>query len=234
MAASSPEFCRRRASSLRACVLAAALGLLAGAPAHGQQQEITLDAASSDFDRRNERLVFREVRVQQGQLVISADEAESRDLDFSRGSWLFRGNVRISGPMGNIESARATVSFADHRLRKATAEGSPARFSRVMPEPDGRLVTGTARRIDYDLARGELELAGQAALRDGVREVSGGRLVYRITEDRLIASADDDGDERVRIVISPPGRAPEGETAADGEAEAEAEVEDEEDGDQTP
>jgi len=202
-------------------MFAAALALAAGGPAFGQQQEITLDAASSDFDRRNERLIFKEVRIQQGELVISADEAESRDLDFARGSWLFQGNVRISGPMGNIESERATVSFADHRLRTATAEGSPARFSRVMPEPEGRLVTGTARKIDFDLSRGELALAGQAALRDGVREVTGGRLVYRITEDRLIASADDDGQERVRIVISPPDPRAEGESE-DG------------DGDETP
>lgn len=209
MAASSPEFACRHAWSLRARILVAALAIWLGAPALGQHQEITLDAASSDFDRRNERLVFQEVRVQQGDLVISADVAESRDLDFSRGSWLFLGNVSIRGPMGHIESERATVSFADHRLTKATAEGSPARFSRTLPEADARLVTGTARRINYDLAEGELELAGQAALRDGIREVSGGRLVYRITEDRLIASTDDEGDERVRIVITPPGEQPE-------------------------
>jgi lipopolysaccharide transport protein LptA len=176
-----------------------------------QPQEITLDAASSDFDRRNERLVFREVRIQQGEIVISADDAESRDLDFSRGSWVFRGNVRISGPMGDIASDRATIDFADHRLTRATAEGEPAQFSRTMPE-DNRLVTGTARRIYYDVTEGVLELAGQAALRDEIREVTGGRLVYRIAEDRLIASADDEGTERVRIVISPPGEAdPEGE-----------------------
>jgi lipopolysaccharide export system protein LptA len=233
MAGSSPESTRRRSPPLRACVLASVFALLPGSPALGQQQEITLDAASSDFDRRNERLVFKEVRVRQGDLVISADEAESRDLDFSRGSWLFRGNVKISGPMGDIESERATVSFEDHRLHKATAEGSPARFSRAMPEPDARLVTGTARRIEYDLERGELELAGQAALRDGIREVSGGRLVYRITEDRLIASADDNGDERVRIVITPPGTPPEAEP--EGEAEDAPETPDDDaTGDEAP
>jgi lipopolysaccharide transport protein LptA len=204
MAASSPDFrCRRTPPSL-ARLLAAGFALLCALPAAGQQQAITLDAASSDFDRRNERLVFQEVRIQQGEIVIMADQAESRDLDFSRGSWLFQGNVRISSPMGNIESERATISFADHRLGKATAQGSPARFSRTMPEPDARVVNGTANRIVYDLQRGELELSGQAALRDGVREVSGGRLLYRIAEDRLIASADEDGTDRVRIVITPP------------------------------
>lgn len=205
MAVSSPEFSRRRAPLLSASLAALALALLTGGPAAAQQQEITLDAASSDFDRRNERLVFQEVRIQQGDISISADHAESRDLDFSRGSWTFTGDVKISGgPSGDIESDRATVSFANHRLSHATAVGAPARFARDMPGPDGRRVTGTSRTIDYDLARGELVLAGDARLQDGLREVSGGRLVYRIAEDRLIASADGDGSERVRIVITPP------------------------------
>lgn len=197
--------------------LAAALGIAAGLalavspwqPAAAQQQpqqEILLDAASSDFDRRNERLVFQEVRIQQGDMVISASQAETRDLDFARGSWLFQGNVRIASPMGVIESARATISFADHRLVRASAEGAPARFSRTMSGPEQRRVDGTANRIDYDLAAGELTLSGQAALRDGVREVTGGKLVYLVAEDRLIASADEEGRDRLRIVITPPER----------------------------
>jgi lipopolysaccharide export system protein LptA len=205
MADSTPEPRCRRSSSQRARILLLLLAFSFHAPLAAQPQEITLDAASSDFDRRNERLIFREVRIQQAEISISADHAESRDLDFSRGSWSFRGNVRISGPMGEIESDEATIDFADHRLTRATAEGGPAQFSRTMPEPENRLVTGTARRIDYDVTEGVLELAGQAVLRDGIREVSGGRLVYRIAEDRLIASADDEGTERVRIVITPPG-----------------------------
>lgn len=182
------------------------LVLLGGRPglAQQQQQEITLDAESSDFDRRNERLLFRQVRIRQGDIVVSADQAESRDLDFSQGSWLFQGNVRIRSPMGEIESASATVSFANHRLNKATAEGAPARFSRTIPAPESRVVTAEANHMVFDLSRDELELAGQAVLRDGVREVSGGRLLYRISEDRLIASADAEGTERVRIVITPP------------------------------
>jgi lipopolysaccharide transport protein LptA len=209
MVASSPDSRRRRlpspAGPAFAAVVAGALFVVGAPSAWAQQQEITLEAASSDFDRRNERLVFREITVQQGDISISADEAESRDLDFSRGTWVFRGNVRVRSPLGDMDSQRATVTFAGHQLEKATAEGTPARFSRTMPGPEARLVTGTANRIVYDLARGELELAGQANLRDGVREVSGGRLQYRISEDRLLASADDDGSERVRIVITPPG-----------------------------
>jgi lipopolysaccharide transport protein LptA len=206
MAASSPEFLVRHVAARRVCLLACLLGPLWAAPVGAQQQPITLEAAASDFDRRNERLLFTEVRIQQGDISIAANRAESRDLDFSRGSWSFFGDVRISGPMGEIESDRATIAFGEHRLTRATAEGAPARFSRTMPEPESRLVRGTASRIVYDLARGELELSGQATLRDGLREVSGGRLLYRIAEDRLIASSDEEGEERVRIVITPPGQ----------------------------
>lgn len=206
MAASSPDCRSRRTPPPLAPALLGLLALCGVQPLGAQQpqQEITLEAASSDFDRRNERLVFRQVRIQQGDTVVSADEAESRDLDFSRGTWLFQGNVRIRSPMGDIRSARATISFASHRLSKATAEGAPASFSRTMPGPEARVVTATANRIVYDLARDELELAGQAVLRDGIREVSGGRLLYRISEDRLIASADSEGADPVRIVITPP------------------------------
>ena len=206
MAVSFPDLRSSRPGPGGAVALLGLALLLGGnaVPAQQAQQEITLDAESSDFDRRNERLLFRQVRIQQGNIVVSADQAESRDLDFSRGSWQFDGNVRIRSPMGDIDSARATIAFANHRLSKATADGAPARFARTMPGPEARRVTAAANRIVYDLARDELELTGQAVLRDGLREVSGGRLLYRISEDRLIASADEQGADRVRIVITPP------------------------------
>jgi len=197
-------------AAARAPLLAAALAsalavLLPAAPAWAQQQqEIQLDAAHTDFDRRNERLLFDSIRIQQGPLVVTADRAEARDLDFARGSWQFEGNVRISNPQTTLESERATIHFADHRLTRAVAEGGPARFTRTMPDAEESEVRGTANRIDYNLEQGELTLAGQAALRDDQREVSGARLVYRIEDDRLIASADEEGDERVRITITPP------------------------------
>jgi hypothetical protein len=106
MAASSPDFpptAGESPAAAWACVPAVLAALLLAAPfALGPAAaEITLEAESSDFDRRNERLVFREVRIQPGRSRRSlADDAESRDLDFSRGSWLFRGNVQDLEPDG--------------------------------------------------------------------------------------------------------------------------------------
>ncbi|NHA16100.1 lipopolysaccharide transport periplasmic protein LptA [Thioalkalivibrio sp. XN279] len=204
MAASSPDSARALPVTPWALAAIVLFALAAGAPALAQQQEILLEAASSDFDRRGEKLLFRDVRIQQGDIVITAAEAETRDLEFSSGQWEFRGNARIDGPMGSIQADRATIGFSNHQLQSAVAEGAPARFTRTMPGPEARRVDGTANRISYDLREGELSLQGQARLSDGVREASGARLVYRIAEDRLIASADEEGTERVRIIITPP------------------------------
>ncbi|NGP52202.1 LptA/OstA family protein [Thioalkalivibrio sp. XN8] len=210
MAASSPESrahrARRRAAWLLALAAAAPVAAQQPPPA---QQEILLEAASSDFDRRGERLLFRDVRIQQGDIVITAATAETRDLEFTSGTWEFSGDVTLDGPMGSIESDRASIGFTDHRLQFARAEGAPARFARTMPGPEARRVQGTANQISYDLSAGELTLQGQARLSDGLREASGAKLVYRIAEERLIASADEEGGERVRIIITPPEEEPE-------------------------
>ncbi|MGD9387390.1 MAG: LptA/OstA family protein [Gammaproteobacteria bacterium] len=206
MAVSSPESRAPRWRSARPHA-AWLLALLALSPAGAQrapQQEILLEAASSDFDRRGERLSFRDVRIQQGDIVITAASAETRDLEFSSGRWEFAGDVRIDAPMGAIEADRASIGFSEHQLEFTRAEGAPARFARTMPGPEARRVTGTANQISYDVAAGEVTLRGQALLTDGIREASGAQLVYRIAEDRLIASADEEGGERVRIVITPP------------------------------
>ena len=175
-----------------------------GTAALGQPASIVLDADSSEFDRRNGRVVFTEVRVEQGNMVVTADRAESADIDFANSNWELSGNVRIRTGMGGIESSSARLTFRNHRLVTATALGGPARFERTVTDGAARKVTGSARKIEYNAAAGEVALTDQAVMRDGAREVSGGRLLYRMLEDRLIASTGQTGDERVRVVIEPP------------------------------
>lgn len=207
MADSSPDPLhspRIRRSALPPAVLAAVLVGVSGQAAE-PQLPLTLDAASSEFDRRNERLEFRDVRIEQGSMTISAQLATSRELDFAAGRWTFSGDVRIHTDMGDLQADEAVLSFVDHQLTRAIVTGEPARFTRQMATAEGRLVTGTAREIDYDTGTGEVVLAGNAEVRDGLREVRGGSLLYRLAEDRLIASSGEAGEERVHIVIAPPG-----------------------------
>jgi hypothetical protein len=56
---------------------------------------IELDATWSELDRRNNRLVFRNLHITQGSLAISADEATADPADFEDSTWVFTGNVQI-------------------------------------------------------------------------------------------------------------------------------------------
>jgi len=100
----------------------------ASAVLSGLRLPISLDADSSDFDRKNKRLLFRGVRITQGDLAIEADSAEASQLDFENALWIFRGNVRIDLQTAFIESDEATLNFFDHVLSSATIKGTPAQF----------------------------------------------------------------------------------------------------------
>ncbi len=204
MAVLSPKPLKARQSWRPAGIAAALLVLMTPAwPAAAQQGAIVLDADSTEVDRKNQQVVFRQVRVVQGDIAISAARAESAALEFADSTWRFIGSVRVSTSQGEIESDSAAVRFSNSRLTGVTAMGDPARFRRQAEAGESRTVAGTARQIEFDVRRQQVVLTGQATVQDGPREVSGGRLVYLMADDRLIASSDESGDERVRIVIVP-------------------------------
>lgn len=109
-------------------VLPAAL-LLLNAPAAAQEIPILLDAATTDFDRGNQRLVFEEVSIRRGNLGIAADNANTSQLDFANSTWVFSGSVKIFGQGAEVTAERAEMKFADHRLQRATITGKPAVLS---------------------------------------------------------------------------------------------------------
>ena len=173
----------------------------AGAVLTGLRLPITVDANSSDFDRKNKRLLFRGVRITQGDLAIEADNAEASQLDFENALWIFRGNVRIELQTAFIESDEATLNFLDHTLSSAIIKGAPAQFEqRVVGEPEP--TTGEAGVMEYDFLTGTVKLTEEAWLRRGADEISGNTLVYNIQEERMIATSDGT-DQRVTITITP-------------------------------
>ena len=103
---------------------------------------IDLDAAFSEFDRRNNRLVFRQLNIRQGALAITADEATADPADFEDSVWIFTGNVIIDNAGTKASCDRAELTFRDNRLRKAVLTGQPARFSQAgtdgNPPTEGR------------------------------------------------------------------------------------------------
>jgi lipopolysaccharide export system protein LptA len=184
--------------------------LLAALPAAGQAPElaeqtrlpIDLNAGSSEFDRRNNRLVFRSLTITQGTLNIRADSAEATRLDFDNSRWMFQGNVVIDNQGARIWCDRAELTFAGHQLRRALLTGEPARFEQQRP-PDQR-TEGHAGAMEYDVDAGVIRLTSNARISDGANEVSGERISYDLRREYVIADAGDAG--QVRMKIKPPPR----------------------------
>ena len=169
----------------------------------GSRLPISLDADSSDIDRRNDRLVFRGVSIAQGDLGIEADEAVASTLDFANSEWLFTGKVKIRMNTASIEADQATLQFRAYRLLSAVIRGQPAEFRQV--EADQSVTEGHGRLLEYEADPGLVRLSENAWLSESGKEISGNVLTYSMTEERVIASSSEETGERVRILITPEG-----------------------------
>jgi len=204
MAASIPRARLRLAASLLPGALLAA-GLAIAAP-YDAQAPINLEAASSDFDYRNNTLLFRRVKITQGQLQVEAQHASATGLDFENSQWSLTGEVRITMPDGKLASDEATVTFRDNEIVRAVVRGSPASFEQRF-EDSRQLAQGRSQTIEYDVLNGTVRLSGEAWLSDGQNEIRGSTLIYDIGSQRVAANPDETDPGGVRITIRPQGPA---------------------------
>lgn len=179
--------------------------LFAAAAAAAQEPErsqlpIKVEARSSDFDYQKGVLEFDGITISQGEIRITAERAVASGLDFEDSHWEFNGAVRISMPEAALASDTANVRFARGEIQSATVTGGPATFEQ---RRDDELAQGRANRIDYDLGRGAVELAGDAWLTDGRTEITGATLVYSTISQRVVSR------QQVVITINPNEPAPE-------------------------
>ena len=84
----------------------------------------------------------------------------------------------------------------------ASVRGRPATFERDATE-ESRALSGGADTIEYDVAASSLTLRGNARILDGKNEILGSTLEYELESQRLVASSDESGDNRVRITVTP-------------------------------
>jgi len=204
MADSSHKAARRRGAALAVGLL---LAVAAAAAPYDARAPIDLQAASSDFDYRNNTLVFRRVTITQGGLRVEAQEATASGLEFVNSQWTFRGQVRITVPDGKLSSDSATVTFRDNQIVEARIRGTPAQFEQRL-EKQGQLAQGRAASIEYDVRNDTVRLSGQAWLTDGQNEIRGETLIYDIGKQRVAANPGATEPGGVRITINPKEPAP--------------------------
>ena len=205
MAASSHNAVHR---PLAAVLLGTLLSCSAAAAPYDKQAPINLEAASSDFDYRNNTLVFKQIRITQGQLAVEAAEANATGLEFANAQWTLKGDVRITVPDGKLTANDAVVSFRDNQIARAEVRGAPATFEQRLKE-NNQLAQGRADAIEYDVRNGTVQLSGDAWLSDGQNEIRGTTLIYDIARQRVAANPGATEPGGVRITINPkepPGR----------------------------
>src|SRR5271155_4527217 len=101
MAASNPKNrTYRRLAPALGLMLAAAAGPAASPSPKPTPEVISLDAQSSEIDLATNNVVFRKVRIVQGNMSVSADQGQATrqatGLNFDNSLWVFRGNVKIA------------------------------------------------------------------------------------------------------------------------------------------
>lgn len=189
---------------------------------------ISLDAESTDYDGKNSMLMFRGLRLTQGNIGVAADEGRATKLDFEDSVWRFSGNVVIDTENGHIECDTADLMFRNHQLQVASITGSPATFEIQRPETT-ETTYAEAGLLNYNFETGVVEFSENAIITEGGNQISSNYLIYNIAEQRISAHPAGDDGERVRIKYTP--KAVEQEestnTPADREAVAEPTTEDE-------
>lgn len=128
--------------------------------------------------------------------TIESDRAE---LDRQRGVSRYFGNVEFVQGDLRITGERMDITAPDGELRRAEAEGEPARVHHVTA--GGERIRARARRIVYEPALPRVTLIGSAEVERGGDHFRAGRIAYAPDTGRVDAERDDG--ERVRITIQP-------------------------------
>ncbi|HEY2145733.1 MAG TPA: lipopolysaccharide transport periplasmic protein LptA [Steroidobacteraceae bacterium] len=202
------------AASILKCL--AAFGLLAAAAAapsasivKDTQLPIMLDAQSGEVDLKTGNEIFHKVRISQGDMVITAEQAQASQpgtkLSFDNSLLVFRGTVKITTDQGLLTADEAQITFVNNVFTKAVATGKPAAFEQRIVK-SGKQAKGNAETIDYDVARGMVRFTTNAflSLNDPQFEIRGQTLKYDAVNQKVIAPEEEQGSQRIHSIFTPP------------------------------
>jgi lipopolysaccharide export system protein LptA len=206
MAVSFPDPAHQRIALTMLCCLAACVAAAATPTLPRPTTEpIDLVAASSDFDYKQNRLHFQQVRITQGPMQVEAREASATGLNFENSEWTFTGDVRLTVPDGKLTASSAVVTFRDKQIASAVIRGSPAEFEQKLKDTM-QVARGRSDTIDYDFKQATVRLTGAAWLTDGDNVIQGDTLVYDVGRQRVVANPGGEVPGGVRITINPKAR----------------------------
>ena len=117
------------------------------APVEGPARS-TSQAASSDFDYKNNTLLFKRVKITQGPLKVRRAARRARpDSTSTTRSGRFQGDVKITVPDGKLTRRDAKVMFRNNAIARARRSRARRRSSSSSSRRE-KLAQGRANTID--------------------------------------------------------------------------------------
>jgi lipopolysaccharide export system protein LptA len=128
--------------------------------------------------------------------------ARSVELNEKTGTAVYRGNVVAEQGRLSIKADRVEIRARNNQTELIQATGSPVKL-RHQPDATSEEIQAEAKRVDYHVSTGKLDMIGEVSLRRGDDLFTGSLLHYDLVARSLSASGDDQDDGRIHAVIQP-------------------------------
>ena len=153
-------------------------------------RDLAFEAASVAFDE-NGGSVFRQLRVTDGTISITASEGTLTESKGAERTLQFVGSVEIQFARAMLSADRATFRFADGQLTEGEMIGSPLAFE-TAPTENRTAFHGTAGRIFYDRSKGVVTAGEGASFAYANMRVRNCNWTYSLTDGTYSAVANDE------------------------------------------
>lgn len=145
------------------------------------------------------------------EIVVNADRLVADD---AKRTSTFNGNVIITQGTMRMTAEQVTVQEDAQRHKLYVARGSPVTFRQKRDKVD-EWVEGFAQRAEFDDRQDVLRLYGDARVKSNQNQITGDFISYDMRREVAEVSGAPPGqtappDSRVKVIILPPKKAPEG------------------------
>jgi len=151
------------------------------------------------------------------EIVVTADKTS---LDDKNRTAAFEGNVVVTQGTMRITAARVTLKEDAGKHQYYVAHGSPVTFRQKRDKVE-EYVEGSAERAEFDDLNDVLKLYNRARVNSNQNVLTGDFISYDMRREVAEVSGAPPGsaapkDSRVKVIILPPKKAPEGAKPAEG------------------
>jgi lipopolysaccharide transport protein LptA len=188
---------------MRALLLSLVLAASAAHALELSNEELAVDADDGEFDlRKSETRLRGNVRITQGPMSITSEEAVGNGESNENSKWTFSRSVHVKTREADMRSNTATAAIVNGQLTRATVKGSPATFEQ-RPIGGQQLIEGRAGEIEYDLTKGVVRMTNDVWFSYGGNEFRGDVVVYNVQDEKVLVNPTGESNGRVNIRIRP-------------------------------